>query len=167
MKKLLLLLATLLSVGTAQLQASLLGAPKTELSGRVGPGYIDVKIDGGTALIYKSPNGEAMTSLLFDKNGICQLVGLFNANLNSGSAFDTMEQMITGTDQWESVPANLINGSLPGFTYRFSVSNGTYMFATAGIETIDGRPYVSRLYTSKAGIALAGQLKKLATQLMN
>jgi hypothetical protein len=159
MKKL-LLLAILLSAGTAQLQASLLGAPKTQLSGRHGALDLDVTFEGGSAIISKSATGDVVTALIFDKNGLCQLVALFNANPNPTRGFDAMEQTITGSlPKWEPAPAKIMVGMPPGTTScQFSVSDGTYTFAVDGAQTMNGRQYTYRMYTSLAGAALAQQL---------
>jgi hypothetical protein len=160
MKKLLLLTVAvgLLFAGTARLQASLLGAPKTQLSGRHGALDVDVTIEGGSAIISKSVTGDVITALVFDNNGLCQLVALFNANANAVKSFDAMEQTVTGTVlKWEPVPANTMNGTPLGTTCHFSVSDGTYIFAVDGTQTINGRQYAYRMYTSVAGAVLAQQ----------
>jgi len=161
MKKLLLLTVGvgLLFAGTASLQASLLGAPKTQFSGRHGALDIDVTIEGGSATISKSATGDVITALVFDNNGLCQFVALFNANANAVSSFDAMEQTVTGSVlKWEPVPANTMKGTPLGTTYHFSVSGGTYIFSLDGTQTINERQYAYRMYTSAAGAVLAQQL---------
>jgi hypothetical protein len=161
MKKLLLLAigVGLLLAGTVSLQASLLGAPKTQLSDRHGTLDIDVTIEGGSAIISKSATGDVITALVFDNNGLCQLVALFNANPNATSSFDAMERTVTGSVlKWEPVPANTIKVAPLGTICRFSVSDGTYIFAVDGTQSINGRQYAYRIYTSAAGAVLAQQL---------
>ena len=158
MKKLLVLTigVSLLFAWTASLQASLLGAPKTQFTGRHAALDLDVTIEGGSAIISKSATGDVITALVFDNNGLCQLVALFNANANAVSSFDAMEQTVTGSVlKWEPVPANTMKGIPLGTTCHFSVSDGTYIFAVNGTQSINGRQYAYRIYASVAGTVLA------------
>jgi hypothetical protein len=58
-----------------------------------------------------------------------------------------------------TAPAKIMVEMPPGTTScQFSVSDGTYTFAVDGIQTMNGRQYTYRMYTSLAGAALAQQL---------